>query len=83
MNLTYITKQLPSATNKSDPNVLANQDFLKFYTVSQLELTPKVKIITEPNHVVLILSNGTRIIEDAVTDLYHNLKMISHCPLGA
>jgi hypothetical protein len=79
--LTPLQGQLPITNNSSDPYVQANDYFRFSYSEAKPKLLPKVKILHESDYLILILGNGSRYQEPIVTDLFHNLKMISHLPV--
>lgn len=74
---------IPMATDMSDPLVRMNEYFHSAYDEAKDEMVPKVNIMLEGDYLVLHLSDGTRLVEQISHDIYHNLKMVSHIPLGA
>ena len=78
---TPLQGQLPITTDLSDPYVQSNNYFHEVYQSTQIKILPTVKILNEGDYMVLFLSNGTKISEPFVSNLYHNLKMISHLPV--
>jgi hypothetical protein len=79
--LTPLQGQLPITSNTSDPYVRTNDYFRSSYSETKSKLLPKVKILHESDYLILILGNGSRYMEPIVTNLFHNLKMISHLPV--
>lgn len=79
--LTPLQGQLPLTADTSDPYVQTNDYFRSSYSEAKPKLLPPVKILHETDYLVLILGNGTRHMEPIVTNLFHNLKMISHLPV--
>mmetsp|Transcript_5152 Transcript_5152/g.7891 ORF Transcript_5152/g.7891 Transcript_5152/m.7891 type:complete len:411 (-) Transcript_5152:122-1354(-) len=80
---TPVEGSIPMSTDQSDPLVQTNDYFHSMYSTARQEVLPKVNIMVEGDYLVLHLSNGSRIVEPIVHDIFHNLKMVSHLPLGA
>jgi archaellum component FlaF (FlaF/FlaG flagellin family) len=80
---TPLEGEIPMASDTNNPNVVANDYFHTVYSELQIQVTPRTKIISSGDYLVLYLRNGSRFVEPVVEDIYHNLKMISHLPLTA
>ena len=80
---TPLEGQIASASDQSDPMVKANDYFHDMYDIAQQEKVPKVNIMMESDYLVLHLSNGSRLVEPTVHEIYHDLKMVAHFPLSA
>lgn len=68
---------------ESGANSEVNNEFIEYYEIALKSLIPKTKIIATSLSVTLIKSNGTRYTAPVRPDIYTNLKIISHVPLGA
>ena len=80
---TAVEGTLLMSADESDPLVATNDFFHVAYSDARNELIPKVNIMRQGDYLVLHLKNGSRIVEPIVHDIFHNLKMVAHLPLGA
>lgn len=78
---TPLLGQLPITQNNTDSYVQINNFFHNSYQNTQMNILPTIKILNEGDYMVLIFQNNTRLVEPFVSDIYHNLKMISHLPV--
>jgi hypothetical protein len=80
---TELLGQIPMSSDLSDPYVRANDFFHNSYDDAKNNVVPKVNIMSEGDYLVLHRADGSKLIEQIAHDIYHNLKMVSHFPLGA